>query len=837
MHILSRHTLPLLLVPLLLLPSCSETKHLAEGETLYTGIEAISWDGAPKRYKRGGAEPDSAGVITSIAGAIDAVGNVLDGISAGGTSDGTPATNGGSQPLTPEAEDSLRRQADADPEAFATAREEVEAVLAYAPNNALFGSSSVRTPLPFGLWSYNALVNHRHGLRKWMFKTFAANPVYVSSVAPETRARVATNTLRNYGFFSGRVKATVLPQKNPRKARVAYDIYAGPLHRLDGITYRGFIDSADSLVRATRHKSTLRTGDAFSVVNLSDEQTRLEALFRENGYYYYTAAHTTFLADTLQRPGRVQLVVMPKTDRPANTRHPWYIGRVYVTMRRSVNDVLDRQAGRGYIRYTYSGEKIPLRQGMWRRAIAHERGELFRLSDSRATLQQLGAMGVFSQMDVSYVPQDTTATCDSLDVYISATLDKPYDSSFEMNATLKSNQQVGPGMTYSIAKRNAFRGGEKVAWKLFGSYEWQLHTSGSGKSSLFNSYELGTELSLEFPRPIIPFFNQRRLRRSYTQATTTFALSGDWKNRANFFQMVTIGADVTYKWSRYSNARHELKPLSLEFDKLIHKTTAFDSIMTANPALYMSMRDQFIPSLSYTFTYASAAGHRNPVWLQVHLKEAGNVLSGFYAATGQGFNQRDKDLLGSPFAQFVKATVEGHQTYRIHSGLHIATRLFAGVVYSYGNSTTAPYSEQFYVGGANSVRAFTVRTVGPGTFRSQGGRYAYIDQTGDVKLEANAELRAHLMGSLHGAIFLDAGNVWLLRHDAMRPGGRLTADNLKNVAVGTGFGLRYDMDFLVLRFDVGIGLHAPYDTGKSGFYNLRKFNDALALHFAIGYPF
>ena len=141
------------------------------------------------------------------------------------------------------------------------------------------------------------------------------------------------------------------------------------------------------------------------------------------------------------------------------------------------------------------------------------------------------------------------------------------------------------------------------------------------------------------------------------------------------------------------------------------------------------------------------------------------------------------------------------------------------------------------MGGANSVLGFTIRTIGTGSYRSNDSKYSYIDQTGDIKLEANAELRAHLFGSLYGATFIDAGNVWLLREDTNRPGGRLSASTLKNIAVGTGVGLRYDLGFLILRFDLGIGLHAPYKTSRSGFYNLEKFKDGLVFHFAIGYPF
>ena len=162
-----------------------------------------------------------------------------------------------------------------------------------------------------------------------------------------------------------------------------------------------------------------------------------------------------------------------------------------------------------------------------------------------------------------------------------------------------------------------------------------------------------------------------------------------------------------------------------------------------------------------------------------------------------------------------------------------------GVLWSYGNQTVAPYSEQFYIGGANSLRAFTVRSLGPGTYNpGKDARYGYLDQTGDIKLEANVEYRFPIFGDLYGATFLDAGNVWLLRKDKSRPGGQLTWKDLaKSIALNTGIGVRYDLDFLVIRLDLGVALHVPYDTGKSGYYNIPKFKDGLGLHFAIGYPF
>ena len=205
---------------------------------------------------------------------------------------------------------------------------------------------------------------------------------------------------------------------------------------------------------------------------------------------------------------------------------------------------------------------------------------------------------------------------------------------------------------------------------------------------------------------------------------------------------------------------------------------------------------------------------------------------------GKSFT-KGKTILGNPYAQFIKLTSEIRVTHEIDRNQRLAMRLMGGFIYSYGNATIAPYSEQFYIGGANSIRAFTVRSIGPGRFRPNiDNPYSYIDQTGDVKLEANIEYRFRMIESLHGAVFLDAGNIWLLRSDEARPGGLINSANfLNDIALGTGAGIRYDLEFLVLRLDLGIALHTPYETGKKGYYNIPRFKDGLGLHLAIGYPF
>ncbi len=219
------------------------------------------------------------------------------------------------------------------------------------------------------------------------------------------------------------------------------------------------------------------------------------------------------------------------------------------------------------------------------------------------------------------------------------------------------------------------------------------------------------------------------------------------------------------------------------------------------------------------------------------LMEGGNIFWGLWRMCGV---KGEKQLFGMPFSQFVKAQAQVVYSRRLKYGtdLWFVTRLLLGAEHAYGNSSQVPYSEQFYIGGANSIRAWTVRSLGPGSYRPpEELRNGYFDQTGTFKFEANAEFRFPIFSILHGAAFVDAGNIWLLKDDPLRPGGQITRKNFGNgIALGTGVGLRVDIGMMVIRGDLGYGLHAPYDTGLKGYFNIKP-KDAFCFHLAIGYPF
>lgn len=847
---------------LALLASCSPTKSLTDGETLYTGIKEVAWGQKAKAVLKTRGDTVSHGMITDVANAVKGVADVLEGRTPNAASKGdAQQDNRGDKQLTREQSDSIRNEEQMLAAAMATARTEVEAVLAYPPTGSLFGSSSLHLPSSPGVMFYNLFADSKGKVGKWLYNSFAKAPVTMTDANPRTRALVAKNTLRNYGFFDGEVEYDILPDKKPGRAHVAYSVYPRQLYRFDSIEYRGFPQMMDSLLHSTQARSKLRRGDAFSVPNLDAERNRICSLMRNRGYYNFTTDAISYQADTLQRPGYVQLRVQPAAWMGDNMLRRYFIGRTEITLLKAddymVVDSLpsgnrrqrtttatlgsktrNKRSGRLHLKMRYSGTpgRPPLRLGAMRKHLFYREGMPYHHDLMAKVGEQFSGMGVFSQVQMSFVPQNDDPECDTLTVRLLAILDKPYDSEFEARVTSKSNGQMGPGVSYSLSKRNALRRAETVTWKVHGSYEWQTGSRPDDVSaSAINSYELGTSLQMDFPRLVLP--GTRRLN-SNALTGTMFKMDVSWLNRAGYFGMVELSGEATYTLQRTRLSKHSVTPLKLKYSSLLSTTAQFDEVASRNQALFVSMRDQLVPSMEYTYALTSSRRAANPGALTVTVKEAGNIVSGIYAACGHSFNEQDKTLLRVPFAQFVKLTVDMRKEMKLTPRQSIVGHLGMGVVWSYGNSSIAPYSDLFAIGGANSLRAFCLRGIGPGRYSPAKTNYSYLDQMGDMKLEANLEYRFPLLPSLFGAVFVDCGNVWLMKPDSQRPGGAISASHFaRDLALGTGAGLRYDLDFLVIRFDVGVGIHAPYDTGRSGYYNMPRFARSLGYHFAIGYPF
>lgn len=715
---------------------------------------------------------------------------------------------------------------------FSETMAEIEAALACAPNGSLFGSSYYRSPLQFRLWTWNAFVNSESKLSQWITKNFAKEPVLMSWVNPELRASVAQSVLKNHGYFHGQVSSKTITQKNPKKAKIEYDVNLGHLFTLDSISYVRFPEKMQKLIDSTRTKSMIQTGAPFNITSLDAERNRLNNLFRNNGYYYYQPTYSSYLADTVTVPGKVQIKLQQVENVPTEAQHEWYIGRVRIEMRKQIMETLhDSVHFRSFSSY-FNGRKPPMRNRVILRDLKLRPRQLFSYDLYQQSVNKITGNGLFSLVDFKFSPRDTTETCDTLDLLINCVFDKPYDFYVETNLKGKTSGWIGPGMVIGFTKRNAFRGGEKLDINAHGSYEWQTRNQLSGSRDRIHTYEYGMDASLEFPRLLLP---HNRRKRFFTTPSTILKAATNVINRASYFKRHVVSGELTYNFQTSETSLHQFSPLHLQYNYMSSHTAEFDEIMERSPYLKVSMKDQFIPKMRYTYIYSSPTDYLHPIFWQTTVSEAANILSLGYMAAGNNWNEKDKRMFKNPYAQFFKIESEFRKTWHLSSHSQLVSHLDIGAIWSYGNSSAAPYTEQFYVGGANSIRAFTVRSIGPGSYSPTSKSSSYLDQTGDIKFLANLEYRSRLFGNLYGAIFLDAGNVWAMHDDESRPYAKFKTKNvLKEMALGTGVGVRYDLDFFVIRLDWGIGLHLPY---KSGFYNIPSFKDGQSIHLAIGYPF
>ncbi len=431
-------------------------------------------------------------------------------------------------------------------------------------------------------------------------------------------------------------------------------------------------------------------------------------------------------------------------------------------------------------------------------------------------------------------------------------LDRSLDLGIETNLVERSNNQLGPDAAVSLTKNNLFRRGDVFTAKINGAYYWNLDRKKLKDPSRNDTYQFGADFSLAFPYLQLGDWTRKYIgRTSYRLGYLNQNISGDYG-----LHKLYGGVDYSFRQDKYVS--HSFSPLYLSIvlaDRASEKLTTDIGFVDL---LKLFANNEFIPSARYAFSYNNYRDKDREVntALDIQLKESANLISGIMAACGRDFNERYKTLLGINYDQFVKMQLELRNRFRLSDKLELATRAMMGTVITYGNSVGSPLSEAFSIGGPNSIRAFAPRSIGPGDFHNQNYS-SQIFHTGDMKLELNAELRFPIVWKLNGAVFVDAGNVWNQRNPkdylpAEEIQALLKAFNLprmynshldaatffNQIALGTGAGLRLDYESIVIRLDLGVAVHAPYDTGRTEYYNIPNFwKDGLRLNFGIGYPF
>ena len=699
------------------------------------------------------------------------------------------------------------------------------------PNGSII-SPYLRSPFQLGLWVYNWGDTTMTGFKRWIYNRLAKQPVLISDVKPEMRIEMINDILNNNGYFGSKAHYELRYNKRDAKqARIHYNIDLTTPYKLNNVEFfKADTDVElyiDSLARAEAY---LSPGNRYCTDSLEIVRTNITNTMRNRGYYFFRPEYIEYLADTTFGNHTLALKLKLVDNIPPKAMRKYYIGNIetdvynYFGRGRPDTTLLQKCT---LIRHN----PVRVRNTMISSAISMRKGRVFSVKSVERTQSNLSRLGIFSSVDINTTPLEEV-TDDTIDVNVICKLDMPIETKFEVQAASKSNSYLGPSAVLGLTNKNIFGGGEQLTTELKFAYEWQ---TGKNAGNKLNSYEAGINFSLAFPRLLAPKFVDRSRR--YIN-WTNISLNADIINRPKYFKMLNVSLGMKWEWHANRYSLNEFSPLTLKYTNLLSCTSDFLIMAFDNPAIMNSFDSQFLPMMTYSYTYDRQIDSDHKINWNLSLAESGNVLCGIWTLVGAGSGKYAKELIETPISQFVKASTQLTYSYQFFPGHWLVSRAFIGAAHAYGNSSEVPFSEQFYVGGSNSLRAFPARSVGPGHYHDSESFFQFYDQAGTFKLEMNLEYRFPIIGFLKGALFVDAGNVWLLSEDTYRPGAKITTRSFfKDIALGTGIGLRFDFGFIVVRGDLGIGIHYPYETEKSSYYNMSSFKNSLSLNLAIGYPF
>jgi outer membrane protein assembly factor BamA len=469
-------------------------------------------------------------------------------------------------------------------------------------------------------------------------------------------------------------------------------------------------------------------------------------------------------------------------------------------------------------------------------------GQFYSPENESWTNKRLNSLKTYRFVNIRY--QEDSLLDDGVgqltaNIYLSPLSKRSFRS--ELQAVSKSNNFAGPSLNLEYLNRNLFKGGEALRLSSKIGYEAQIN-SGDVSTNL-SSIETGVAAELIIPRMVTPFPIEEKFR--YSIPKTRFKLSYDLLNRSQWFNLNSFLAVYGFEWNPNIFVTHKLNPASINYINIGNESETFKNLLRNNPFLARSFEQQFIPGLSYSFQWTQLVRNikRNRFYFSFNADFAGNALA--LAQNIGGITGDDKKFWGQSYAQFSRFDFDIRNYQNVGKESRLVSRVFAGIGLPYGNSVSLPYSKQYFSGGPNSVRAFRIRSLGPGNYQPEDSisGASFFDQAGDIKIEANLEYRFPIISFLKGAVFTDAGNVWLRNKDDRN--GKFTSNWINEIAIGSGIGLRLDIEFFVIRLDVATPLRLPGDTEDNRF----KWQDSFEIgdkswrqqninwNFGIGYPF
>lgn len=703
----------------------------------------------------------------------------------------------------------------------------LEKVLRPKPNTKILGSY-------LGLYYHYKTQNNKGSfITKWLNKKFGEKPVYESNVERTENEDILRNRLENYGFFYSAINSDFKEEEKTAKAIYNLKVpapYSMETYQLDTIIYPIYKD-----IKEVSDKNSFEKGMRFDLGKLKLERKRLDAVLNKKGYYNFNEDFLIFEADTNQyKNKKFDLFLKLKANVPSKAIIPYKVKKINIYPNYNLKDTINLAETR-FNKKSYFQDTIFFKPKRLDNFITLKEDEYYNPDESKNTARRLSSIGAYKFVNIQYKVLDTIAN-DSLglleaDIFLSPLTKRAIRT--ELQAVTKSNNFAGPTIATTFSNRNLFNGGEILNLSASLGYETQVS---SGDNAGLSSLELELKSELIFPRVIAPFtFNQNFFK--YAIPKTKMSLSAAYLDRSNLYTLVSGTALYGYVWNANKYVTIEINPISVNYTRLSDTTTAFDEILSENSFLASSFEQEFISGLTFSYTYNEMldTNKTHQFYLESTIDVAGNSIGLLGKESNKG---NFKEFLGLQYAQYAKVDVDAryHYNFGDNNEKTLAARLFGGYGYAYGNSDVVPFSKQYYAGGPYSVRAFQIRSLGPGTFSQKNNNATnFFDKTGNIRLEANLEYRFPLYGFFKGAFFVDAGNVWnSVASPDFNGQDKFSSNFINELGIGGGFGMRIDVQNFVIRFDLAAPFHDPA-LSEGSRWDFRW--DEPVFNFAIGYSF
>ena len=682
------------------------------------------------------------------------------------------------------------------------------------------------------------------GFNYWLKYKIGEKPVLLSDVDREFNKDIIVNYSENKGYFNA--KATYDTVSKNKKAQVIYTLRPGNQYLINKVKFQNdSIPVTEEIVKVS-DKTLLKEGNPFDLGVIKSERERIDNQLKQKGFYYFHPDNLIIQADsTVTKNHKVELNVKLKENTPDLAKQQFTIDKVIVFPNYNIRDVKDGKYNipmdsDSLAKYAHDDIYVidpeqKFKPKIFDRALYFKKGDLYNRADHNLTLNRLINLGVFKFVKNEFVISDSLNH--KFDAYYLLTPRQIQSLRLEALGRTNSANYAGSELNLNWTHRNLFRGAEQFKASVYGAFDVQI----GGPKDAKNLFRAGANAQLSIPRIVAPFrFNSS----SAFVPRTNISIGYEFQNRTEYYTLNTFSGSFGYLWKENVRKEHDLKIIDITYVTPANVTPLYDSISAKSQALQRVVQKQLIFGPTYSYTYTNTMlPKKNTIYYKGTLDLAGNLTGLFSGANVKDGKQ--KSIFGVPFSQYAKMEHDFRFYHKLGDKSSFASRFIGGIAYPYGNSDNIPFSKQFFSGGSNSIRAFRARTLGPGSFDPRTIKQGYyFDQSGDIKLELNAEYRANIYKFLNVAFFADAGNIWLVNDDIQRPGAKFSSDFLSEIAVGAGFGLRLDFSILILRLDLAMPFRVPYyEKGdrwtfdKINFGNSSWRRDNLILNIAIGYPF